>query len=246
MRLKTVTITGIDERTNLVEVAAISRDYPFVEWGVLLSISKTGFEPRYPSLRRIHQLSELDIPKSVHLCGILARNTAAQSLNSAIMALTVCPNALRLQINLGKALANYKDIQEYITTAAWRLDVQVIIQSYDFTLPNLQAKYLNPKPLESNEDIGVAYLHDASGGRGIVGPFQKPVNGDFVGFAGGIDAENVAAKLAEIEALDFPNPFWIDMESGVRTDDYLDLSKVRRVLGIASPYIAEGGTPDEI
>jgi hypothetical protein len=31
--------------------------------------------------------------------------------------------------------------------------------------------------------------------------------------------------------------FWIDMESGVRTDDWFDIDKVRRVLEICEPII---------
>ena len=42
------------------------------------------------------------------------------------------------------------------------------------------------------------------------------------------------------------DPYWIDMESGVRTDDKLDLAKVRRVLEqIATLTIAPGEGRDE-
>ena len=33
--------------------------------------------------------------------------------------------------------------------------------------------------------------------------------------------------------------FWIDMESGVRTDDWFDLDKVRRVLAICNEVIRD-------
>lgn len=33
--------------------------------------------------------------------------------------------------------------------------------------------------------------------------------------------------------------FWIDMETGVRTDDWLDLDKVEKVLKICDPIIKE-------
>ena len=36
---------------------------------------------------------------------------------------------------------------------------------------------------------------------------------------------------------------WIDLESGVRTDDRFDLEKVSRVLSITKPYILQKGTP---
>lgn len=36
-----------------------------------------------------------------------------------------------------------------------------------------------------------------------------------------------------------PGNFWIDMESGVRTDNQFDLARVRRVLEIAAPFIGK-------
>lgn len=33
------------------------------------------------------------------------------------------------------------------------------------------------------------------------------------------------------------NQYWIDMESGVRTDDHLDLALVREVLALAAPFV---------
>ncbi|MBC8135334.1 MAG: hypothetical protein H8F28_05525 [Fibrella sp.] len=80
-------------------------------------------------------------------------------------------------------------------------------------------------------------MHDASGGRGIAGSFQKPVNSDFVGFAGGIRPENIREKLEQIEDLGFDNPFWIDLESGIRTENVFDLEKVERLLRTVKPFV---------
>jgi phosphoribosylanthranilate isomerase len=56
------------------------------------------------------------------------------------------------------------------------------------------------------------------------------------GFAGGIGPDNVKRVIREISAK-VDAPFWIDMESGVRTDDRFDLNKVRRVLETAAPFV---------
>ena len=60
-----------------------------------------------------------------------------------------------------------------------------------------------------------------------------------IGYAGGISPDNVADKLTYLFENVRDGEFWIDMESGVRTDDWFDLDKVRRVLEICQPIIKE-------
>ena len=78
----------------------------------------------------------------------------------------------------------------------------------------------------------------------------KPMSGYFmaqidngkpfkVGYAGGFNPENVADKLHYLLTNDEVGDFWIDMESGVRTDDWFDLDKVRRVLAICNEVIRD-------
>jgi phosphoribosylanthranilate isomerase len=72
------------------------------------------------------------------------------------------------------------------------------------------------------DDDTVDWLFDRSGGLWPPHP-----GGDrLVGYAGGIGPDNVADVLEQIGAT---GPYWIDMESGVRTDDRFDLGKCRRV-----------------
>jgi hypothetical protein len=80
-----------------------------------------------------------------------------------------------------------------------------------------------------------AILIDPSGGRGI-SPVWRDVRREIdakvatdvrLGYAGGIRPDNVEYAL---ETIDAAPSAWIDMESGVRTDDRFDLSKVRDVL----------------
>lgn len=46
---------------------------------------------------------------------------------------------------------------------------------------------------------------------------------------GGINADNVAIVIEAIGSLS-PAGYWIDMESGVRTENLLDLNKVQAVI----------------
>ncbi|MBU0859909.1 MAG: hypothetical protein KJ667_08220 [Alphaproteobacteria bacterium] len=82
-----------------------------------------------------------------------------------------------------------------------------------------------------------AILFDASAGRGVAPDgWPAPLPGHFCGYAGGINPANVAMHLQKIEAAGATDT-WIDMESGVRTDDRFDLEKVRVVLKTAQPYV---------
>ena len=72
-------------------------------------------------------------------------------------------------------------------------------------------------------DIGVSQLYDVSAGRGLVPESFPKHPGYMVGFAGGINPDNVEEYLKNINC---NADYWIDMESGVRTDNKLDLDKV--------------------
>jgi phosphoribosylanthranilate isomerase len=76
------------------------------------------------------------------------------------------------------------------------------------------------------EDDSIDYLFDTSGGRGEI-PLAVPGHNKarLVGFAGGITPENVLRWIGSVNAQNY----WIDMESGVRTDDWLDLDKCEAV-----------------
>lgn len=229
MNLKTVTITGVDDKTNLCSLKALSQDYPFVEWGILFSATRTGIEPRYPTLNTMHHINNLDLNLSVHLCGSLARDAVANTGYPFQAAMQFVSNAKRIQINLGKDIDKYADLQNILLPQAVLMGVQCIMQVYSFDSPAVVPGITDR----------VVYLHDASGGRGIVGEFQKPIDEFLVGFAGGITPYNFSTKIEQIIKLDFQNDFWIDMESGVRTDDYLDLDKVEQILKLAKCYQKE-------
>jgi len=76
----------------------------------------------------------------------------------------------------------------------------------------------------------LSILLDASGGRGINTPPSVLPLSCKVGYAGGFNPDNVSEKLSYLLANHTTGDFWIDMESGVRTDDWFDLDKVVDVL----------------
>lgn len=90
--------------------------------------------------------------------------------------------------------------------------------------------------LKSNMNKRVTMLLDASGGEGVDTSLVA-FAGRKVGYAGGINADNVGDKLTFLMENEQVGDFWIDMESGVRTDDWFDLDKVRKVLEICEPIV---------
>jgi hypothetical protein len=237
MELRQVTFTGADDRTNPADLAALSREYPFVEWAVMFSGSRTGRESRFPSLGQLERIGDLNANLAVHLNDRLARDAASGDGYPVEAVLQFVRGARRVQINLFREVDHYPDLFRHLRDERRAPEVEFIVQVYGFDSPVATAAR------HVSGTGRVTFLHDVSGGRGVVGRFEPPVNDDYVGFAGGIHAGNVEEKLQEIAALGHANPFWIDMETGVRTEDRFDLDKVERVLRLVRPFISPPSPP---
>lgn len=212
-----VTITGADDGVDPNDLAALSAEFPFVEWGILGSIKRAG-EPRYPSQEWIGKLITADWPDSrrlaVHLCG---RSAERFMRCDASLALTM-PEFGRVQIN-GWARFDVADVSvKFLSARPGRLILQC--QSAE----DLQEIAANAAEL-GNADV----LFDPSGGTGKLAYNYPPAPvGCHLGFAGGIGPDNV---LDVIESIGKRDPYWIDMESGVRDQhDAFSLGRVRLVL----------------
>ena len=63
MKLDRVTITGADDSVDPLQLRALSLEFPFVEWGILVSHSNTICtsypKPRFPSPKWIADLQGL-------------------------------------------------------------------------------------------------------------------------------------------------------------------------------------------
>jgi hypothetical protein len=226
-----VTFTGVDANTNLTAIAYnIMRPRVEVEWGFLYSPSKAGKENRYMTwsdillaAKEIKRISH-NVPLALHLCG--------SSVMSYLNGLLVVGDLFdRIQLNFNHKKGN--------------VDTGVLSMVLNGNINGKHAIILQYN--KSNHDLvhlfgqerDVHFLMDQSGGRGIDRPvtdlslFNGSVgfalfNGS-VGFAGGLGPDNIKEKMKEYRQI-AQGPFWIDMETKVRTDDWLDLDKCRRVL----------------
>jgi hypothetical protein len=231
-----VTLTGADDDTDIDDLLDLSKDFPFVEWGILLSMSRVG-TPRYPTSRWGHEAVDRFEAHGIanlsgHLCDKWARDLLAGAtgcLDELHTDELHTPAFRRIQIN-GFDPKDPVHVENVIRLVA-DYDAQVILQT--------RSKDDLPRSLVlAAEFKHLHVLYDPSGGRGAVqdaGSWPESFLGVYMGFAGGIGPDNVGDVLDDIG--DRPEPFWIDMESALRTDDRFDIDKCRKVLEICEPRV---------
>jgi N-(5'phosphoribosyl)anthranilate (PRA) isomerase len=225
-----VTITGADDAVDLRAILALSVEFPFVEWGILMSESRAG-SPRYPTRRWMIGLENLarDLrgkgPRlSAHFCGAVARSALVGDLHD----FPVIERMQRIQLN------GYRPGLPGVAIFAR------MMPCYEIVLQVRAEDELQQAATEAARMRQGSILFDPSGGRGVE-PFKWPwaPSGVRIGYTGGITPDNVDAVVGQVAVV--ASDFWIDMESGVRTDDRFDLSKVRQVLERARRFIREDG-----
>ncbi|WP_247896806.1 hypothetical protein [Azospirillum argentinense] len=198
-----ITFTGLDARTDLARALHIATVYP-VEFGVLFSGTRQGREPRYPDRKTITHIACAGLPRlAAHVCGGYAWRINTNTPTG----LNLTPFR-RVQVNHPSpdAGAIAREMEEWGRPRG-------VAQTRDLEFP---------------ASTMVDWLFDRSAGEGKAPEEwpQHPGGDRLVGYAGGIGPGNVGDVLRKIAAT---GPYWIDMESGVRTDDWLDLDKVEAV-----------------
>lgn len=242
MRLKHITFTGIDAKTDIQGLIDIQREFPIAEFGVLTSYHWYENGNRYlnPSFLSNLYAGNGGLNLALHVCGSAAHDVSAGEWHKIDDHLFGSLGLFkRIQLNV----ANRNDNPEFLWIPP-RKGQELIVQQHDADNTEL---YNTTRDLWFGADCPVSVLLDASGGQGIDTPIKvlpnagKPFK---VGYAGGFNPENVADKLHYLLTNDEVGDFWIDMESGVRTDDWFDTDKVRRVLRICKEVIGDLGVED--
>lgn len=209
-----ITLTGVDERTDLAALNALCGDLWNVEIGVLYSATPER-RNRYPSRAWIETfLIEYRGMRALHICGRAARaQLHAGELDHLIAGVT------RVQIN------GPVDIG----------DVRRALHITDFgrVITQWSIGHANTPLTQSIDDDRHEILIDASGGRGIgVGAsgWPKLITTKNVGYAGGISAANMGATLDKLSQNGVGDDSWIDMESSLRADDWFSLDEANDTL----------------
>jgi hypothetical protein len=233
MKIKTVTITGADDKTDINKMIELSNKYPFIEWGILFSVSKQGNTPRYPSINWITKLLdagfEHNMSFSAHLCGEHSRNAIEYTDGDSDLLLDIIYgysfifNRVQLNFNARNLKIDYDTFSSFVCGTK-----TCIIQH------NESNKIFCDEIIKMG--CKVHFLYDGSGGRGNLPKEWKPkINGYFTGYAGGLNPENIAQELHHISTVN-SDEIWVDTETGVRTNDVLDFDKVEAFLKICQTW----------
>lgn len=227
MKLQYCSITGADDAVNTADLLDIAAQYPFVEWAILLLPAKAG-TPRFPSRAWIDGFAATcgHLNTAMHLCGeaLLGFVAGNEDILSAMSAFK------RIQLNL-----KFGDVEGKYSQA----DLIARVQS----MPEKQFIIQYGKDKQSllpllKDTPNHAVLFDESAGRGInPDSWDAPLDGHFCGYAGGLNPNNLQRNLETIQKVADGQTTWIDMETGVRTDDTFDLEKVKSVLATTKAFM---------
>jgi hypothetical protein len=231
--LSLVSFVGVDEQTDFSELEKISNAVAglgFIEWSVLYSDSKSQTNhTRYPSYSFCKEFLEKSsktnyVHGSLHLCG----SVIERYLNKEQDVMELCKNAQRIQLNLNiKEYPDHTKLTERLWSVVKQFGHSIILQQN-----KTKEKFMQVFLAQEFFPVPISILHDGSGGFGreitqAVPPDEKY----FTGYAGGIKPENVVNIVNLIENNNPDNKkYYIDMESGVRTDNIFSLEKCGQVL----------------
>lgn len=224
MDINRLTLTGIDDNSKIVDVKESFKNCEILEHGILFSKAKEGLQ-RYPSAKWLTNLinsfeTETDFKFSAHLCGEYSRNVLEKSNFEIFKKFGNFFKRFQLNYSFGRNFVNLDKFFDYVDGK----DFDIILQ-YNRNNSNFLETYINQE-LPKNVNI----LFDSSGGRGtVIQNIQNPFN-CYTGYSGGINVENVEEICQKILKHSNTSNVWIDLESGVRTDNNFDFVKANKII----------------
>jgi len=233
MNIRVVTVTGADDSIRPEELVAIAKDYPFVEFGILLSKKQQGSK-RFPSRNWWEELYILGrnekLNLSGHLCGEWVRQLClgVPSFFEDFGYTWKMFKRLQLNFHAEHHTVDEKDFSDLIRR--YLRDVPIIFQ-----MDGVNEKIFFA--LVNRYGIVALPLFDQSGGTGLL-PGKWPKQYQYCGYAGGLSPDNLQQELESISKV-ASGPIWIDAETLLRSenDKVFDLEKVRCFLEAAKPWV---------
>lgn len=228
-----VYLTGVDDNTDLNQLLEITKEHPYVVWGVLISESQQG-KGRYPTFDTIAKIGDfikangLQDNFGIHVCG----KPAVKGFLEDVKKYSNLIDPFKIvQINFRHEDHDMATIKDCIER---NRNKDIIIQ-YNKANEDFVSKFVVPPD-------NLKMLVDYSGGNGnYMAPIQSleyvktfQFQGVRSGIAGGFGLDNIKDVLTEISTgvsgSPFPYGIWIDMETKLRTDDVFDLDVCTKIL----------------
>lgn len=225
MKLRYISLTGADNKVNIKDLEQLSDKYPLFECAILMFPEREG-KSRNPTIDWREQFYASKVKnRAIHLCGSII-NKLADRDEALIKELT---NVQRVQINLKPQWSSDELVTKLVEVVKSLPQIEFITQYNENNRP-----YFKYWDSISNH----SYLYDASLGKGLAPEdWSAPVLGKRTGYAGGLSPSNIQEQLCKIAKVAESTPIWVDMESGVRTDDNFDLEKAEDVLSITTDFV---------
>lgn len=240
MKITKVTVTGADDSVSPSSLLEIAEEFPFVEFGILLSKNQLGCT-RFPSAQWLRMLQEAcnGLPKfginlSGHICGRWVREILLGRWPDDEFIELLGPDFYdhlfsRWQLNTHGISHDWRG--EFIESLKTRQGT--VIFQYDGA--NNGVLYAASESGAEN----IAALFDLSHGAGVL-PDHWPglLPGIPCGYAGGLSPENVFQQCTKIQEVVGSDSIWIDAETQLRREGtrFFDLYKVRDFLRAAQPF----------
>lgn len=226
MNIKYISLTGADDKVDIKDLLKLTEKYNNVELALLMFPERDGMA-RNPTKEWRNKFYEMNFPHTaLHLCGSSIEKFAKED-NQLMIELDFFK---RVQINLKPDRANIQLVEQLVKVATKKPNIQFITQHNKHNEEYFQYW---------NKLFNHAYLFDNSLGKGVCPEqWQEPVNNKFSGYAGGLNPANVIHELKKIQPLAIGQNIWIDMETGLRTNDQFDLMKAESVLKQVQEFLA--------
>lgn len=247
MILDRVTVTGADDSIKPEDLIPLTKRFPFVEWGILLSKSNEG-GARFPTYNWMKHLIEVqdelgahNFKLSGHLCGRWVRDVCEGKWTVASERPDIMRIFQRIQLNF-HAQVHRLNKDKFLSGVASFMKANDQVFDFIFQMDDVNNSLLDEA---RSVFVSASPLFDLSGGAGILPESWPKANGFYTGYAGGLSPDNVAEQIEKIKLVaPGEQRIWIDCERRVRSEDdsKFDLEKVARFLENAEPYVTKAKT----
>ena len=218
MNLRFISLTGADDKTTVKELEYLSEKYSLFECAILIFPEAKSSNRNPTAGWRKHLYKSSVKNKAIHLCGTSINDFAQQKISI----MQDIESVQRVQINLQPRWASEKLYENLIKVVEKNSHIEFITQYNEQNKPYFHYW---------ENVVNHSYLFDGSLGKGICpDKWISPVKNKSCGYAGGLSSENIFENLSKIFGVANDEPFWLDMESGIRTDNNFDLKKGDDVL----------------